>query len=292
MTASNDVVGRVAALFDQVADTFENVGMPWFGPIAEGLVREVAPRDGEHVVDLGCGRGAALFPAARAVGPGGRVIGIDVSSQMVELVRGQARELGLPQIDVWVMDASVPDLPAGSVDVVLASLVLFFLPRPRRALRSWTALLRPGGRLGISTFAEADENTQRLEAVFQPYLSPELLHERTGRRQGPFGSDEGVRGLFADAGLQDVRTTHFDAEIGFLDVDAWATWSRSHGQRAVWQCVPDGDHPAVLAEAADILAEGRDHDGLTRLRQRVRYTIGRAPRRNPEATAKSYPTHD
>ena len=51
---------RVAALFDRVAPTYESVGVPWFEPIADGLVRAVAPQPGERAVDLGCGRGAAL----------------------------------------------------------------------------------------------------------------------------------------------------------------------------------------------------------------------------------------
>ena len=76
---------RVAAVFDRVADTYESVGVPWFAPIAQGLVDLVAPRPAETAVDVGCGRGAVLFPLARAVGSAGRVVGVDLSPRMIEL---------------------------------------------------------------------------------------------------------------------------------------------------------------------------------------------------------------
>jgi ubiquinone/menaquinone biosynthesis C-methylase UbiE len=59
-------------LFDAVSDSYDQVGVDFFQPIAEGLVARLDPQPGERALDLGCGRGAALLPIARAVGPGGR----------------------------------------------------------------------------------------------------------------------------------------------------------------------------------------------------------------------------
>jgi ubiquinone/menaquinone biosynthesis C-methylase UbiE len=268
---------RVAAVFDRVADTYESVGVPWFVPIAEGLVHVAAPQPGERAVDLGCGRGAALFPLAAAVGPTGHVTGVDLSTRMVELARERADELGLTTVELHVMDAATPALPRGRADLVTASLVLFFLARPQEALLGWAALVRPGGRLCISTFAEQDDAWLRLDALFRPFLPPQMLDARTSGRAGPFGSDEGVADLFAGAGLVDVRTTHADVEVCFADVDAWSRWSSSHGQRVMWEHVPDPERASLVEAAAAILAERRGPDGVTRLSQRVRYTLGRRP---------------
>lgn len=275
MTAPSPTA-RVAATFDRVADTYDNVGVPWFTPIAQRLVDLVQPRPGERVVDLGCGRGAALFPLARAVGPAGRVTGVDVAPRMVELTRADAAARQLTTVDVRLGDAAALDLPAGEADLVTASLVLFFLPDPLTALRGWTALLRPGGRLGISTFGAQSEGWQALDALFVPYLPAQLLDARTSGRSGPFATDAGVEQLFTAAGLVDVRTEDADMEVAFPDLDAWVTWSHSHGQRAMWDHVPAGDRDRVLEAAREILDRERGDDGVSRVRQRVRYTLGRS----------------
>jgi ubiquinone/menaquinone biosynthesis C-methylase UbiE len=267
---------RVAAVFDQVADSYENVGVPWFTPIAQGLVDLVAPHPGETAVDLGCGRGAVLFPLAQAVGAAGHIVGVDLSARMIELTGQEAAARGLTTVELHVMDAAALDLPPAKADLVTASLVLFFLPDPQSALRSWAALLRPGGRLAVSTFAEQGRALRELDELFLPYLPAQLLDARTSGRAGPFGSDEGVERLFAGAGLIDVRTAHADVELAFRDLDAWTTWTRSHGQRQMWEHVPAEERDAVLRGAQEILDRERGVDGVSRLRQRVRYTLGRA----------------
>lgn len=276
---------RIAALFDRVASTYESVGVPWFVPIADGLVRAVGPLAGEHAVDLGCGRGAALLPLASGVGPSGRVVGADLSARMIDLAAARVAELGLTHVDLHVMDVSAPDLPPGRADVVVASLVVFFLPDPAAALVSWAALLRPGGRLGVSTFADRDDVWRRLDDLFTPHLPPAMLDARTSGAAGPFASDAGVEGLLAGAGLVDVRTTHIDVTVRFDDVDAWVTWSQSHGQRAMWDHVPPDVVPDLRARAADLLDTARGRDGTAALTQQVRYTVGRTPGPEPADAA-------
>ncbi len=70
-----------------------------------------------------------------------------------------------------------------------------------------------------------------------------------------------------------MRTTHHDIELTFTDVDNWATFSRSHGQRAMWDAIADTDHDTVKAIIGDHLEQARGTDGLIHLRQQVRYTL-------------------
>jgi ubiquinone/menaquinone biosynthesis C-methylase UbiE len=268
---------RVAALFDRVADSYENVGVPWFGPIAAALVRAVAPRGGERALDVGCGRGAALFPLAAAVGPTGRVTGVDLSAGMVDRTAADVRPRGLSAVDLHVMDATAPDLPPGSYDLVVSSLVLFFLPDPAAALRAWLRLLVPGGRLGVSTFGARDPAWVDLDAVFRPYLPAHLLDARTSGGSGPFGTDRGVEDLLTAAGFGGVRTAGLAVSVTFRDAAHWRDWSWSHGQRAMWEAVPAAARDDVLAAAADRLAAARGPDGQVTLTQHVRLTLGERP---------------
>jgi ubiquinone/menaquinone biosynthesis C-methylase UbiE len=263
----------VAALFDRVAGTYENVGVPWFDPIGAALVDALAPAPGERAVDLGCGRGATLFPLAAAVGPTGRVTGIDLSPGMLAQAAAGVAARGLSTVDLHRMDAAAPDLPPGSYELAVSSLVIFFLPDPAAAAAAWQELLVPGGRLGISTFGPRDAAWEEVDAVFRPYLPAHLLDARTSGESGPFGSDRGVEELLTGAGLDTPRTIGLDLPVTFADPEQWRVWSWSHGQRAMWESVPETDRDRVMAAATERLDAARDGDGRITLTQHVRFTL-------------------
>jgi ubiquinone/menaquinone biosynthesis C-methylase UbiE len=261
---------QVAAVFDRVADTYDNVGVPWFTPIARELVRLAAPAAGERVLDVGCGRGAATLPLAQVAG---RVTGIDLAPRMVEQCRRAVAERGLGNVELHVMDGAAPSLPDGEFDLVVSSLVVFFMPDPPAALTAWRRLLRPGGRLAIATFAGRDPVWDEVDATFRPYLPAGMLDARTSGAAGPFSSDAGVEELVAGAGFTGVRTVGFEVEVVLADADQWYAFSYSHGQRAMWDAVPADDHGKVRAAAAELLEGARGADGLIHLNQQVRYTL-------------------
>ena len=266
-----DEPAGIAGVFDRAADTYDAVGVPWFGPIAQGLVEELAVQPGERVLDIGCGRGAALLPLAHATGPAGRALGIDLAPRMV--ARTAADVADLPWVEARVGDASAPDLPAASFDVVSSCLVLFFLPEPAAAVRAWAELLAPGGRMGVTTFGPQDERWKAVDAVFAPYLPQSMRDARTAGSRGPFASDEGMQQLLLDAGLVDVRTAHRQVTARFTDPQQWLEFSWSHGQRAMWEAVPADEHDSVRAQVVELLS------GFTPLGfdQTIRHTLGRRP---------------
>jgi ubiquinone/menaquinone biosynthesis C-methylase UbiE len=87
------------------------------------------------------------------------VVGIDLSAGMVERSRRVAKQLGLENVRIEVGDAEKPPTEPGSVDAIVASLVLFFLPNIDLALDAFRRALVPGGTLAFSTFAADDDWT-------------------------------------------------------------------------------------------------------------------------------------
>jgi ubiquinone/menaquinone biosynthesis C-methylase UbiE len=267
----------VAAIFDRSAPTYDSVGVAWFTPIAEHLVRRLAPQAGERALDIGSGRGAALLQLAEAVGPSGAVTGIDLAPGMVEALRTEVAARGLTSVEVHLGDAMAPDFAPASFDLVTSSLVLFFLPDPALAVRTWFRLLAPGGRIGVSTFGRQDETWVAADDVFVPYLPQQMLDARTSGRSGPFASDAGVEELLTEAGFDEVRTLTVDVPVRFTDLEQWRRWSWSHGQRALWEAVPEERRSDVLAQVGRALEPARDENGLISVGQQVRYTFGRRP---------------
>ena len=271
-----DEAGRVAqvtALFDRVAAIYDTTGHPWFVPIAEALVAVVTPRPGERVLDIGTGKGAALWAAAAAVGPTGSAVGIDLAPGMVAAARQEAARRDAT-VKIEFGDATRPAADLGPVDVIVSSLVLFFLPDPAVALRRWADLLAGGGRIGVATFGQRSAAWEQLDQLFDPYLPAQMLDARTSGARGPFASDSGVEGLLAGAGLVDVRTSHVEQRLTLTDVADWRRWSSSHGQRGMWDAVGDAADE-VLAAAAPIFEAAGVGQACT-LVQDVRLTVGHA----------------
>lgn len=265
---------EVAKLFDSLADTYDNVGVPWFQPIARGLVDELAPRAGESALDVGCGRGAVLLPLAAAVAPEGRAVGIDVSPRMVELARVEAAKADV-DVDARVGDAMAVDLEPNSFDLVASSLVLFFLPDPLAALQGWRELLGDGGRIGLSTFGPYDRRWRdEVDGALQANLPADVADARTSGARGPFASDEGMEDLLREAGFVDVRTATITVGARFEDPDHWFDWSMSVGQRRLWASIPDDRRPDVLGQVKAAVARCRTDDGRLGFDQQVRYTLG------------------
>lgn len=271
----------VAAVFDQVADTYDAVGVAWFTPIATRLIAELAPTPGERALDVGTGRGAALWPLAEQVGPSGHVTGIDLSPAMVQATLADAEALGLlgrvdpSRVDLRVADAASPGIPSQSIDVLAASLVLFFLPAPVLALEAWFNTLRPGGRIGVTTFGPRDDVWENIDAKFARYLPQQMLDARTSGASGPFASDGGVEALVEAAGFSDIHTSSYELPVRFTDVDHWRRWSWSHGQRTHWLAVPSDSRADVLQNIEATIAPILERDGGFTLTQTIRQTFAR-----------------
>ncbi|MBW3581325.1 MAG: arsenite methyltransferase [Actinobacteria bacterium] len=152
---------------------------------------------GETVLDLGSGAGADVLIAARRVAPGGRVIGLDMTVEMLELARRHATEAGVTNVEFlegYLEDIPLPD---ASVDVVISNCVINLAADKHIVLREAARVLRPGGRLAVSdVLADADmDDTTRTD-----------MAQWTGCVAGALTEDE-YRAALVAAGLTDVEIT-------------------------------------------------------------------------------------
>jgi O-methyltransferase/aklanonic acid methyltransferase len=270
---------RIAGLYDRAAVPYGEIAPPFFRHTGRRLVELAGPAPGQRVLDVGCGRGAVLFPAAERVGATGAVLGVDVSGEMVRLTAAEAAARGLGQVTVRRMDGEALALPDAAVDTLLCAFALFFFPRPDRALAEFRRVLRPGGAVGVAhggaagdpRWAWEGDLARRFETVRRLRLPAPML-ARSFHQPGDL-----TRWLAA-AGFERVREHREWVEVEYPSADGWWASRWAHGTRAPLEAMAPDELAAYEAEARAHL-RAMAQAGPLRQRFQLLFALGARPAR-------------
>jgi ubiquinone/menaquinone biosynthesis C-methylase UbiE len=140
--------------YDAASLDYEHAARDFWEQLSSRAVDSASPMPGNSVLDVPCGTGPSVVLAARAVGPGGNVLGVDYADQMLALAQEKVTAMGLANVELQAGDMTDLEIPPGSFDVVICVLGLFFVDDMAGLVRSFWELLRPGGRLAITVLGD------------------------------------------------------------------------------------------------------------------------------------------
>lgn len=213
-----------------------NLGLGCGNPVALAELRA-----GETVLDLGSGAGFDCFLAAQRVGPTGRVIGVDMTLEMIAKARANAEKGGYTNVEFREGDIEMLPVDEESVDVVISNCVLNLVPDKAQAFREIFRVLRPGGRLAVSDIVlrrELPEAIRRHPDVYASCIGGAIAKEEYLRllREAGFEGVEVVDEVDAGELLIGAPGPVSDRLRGFGLTDA-AGWASSLRLKAI---KPDG----------------------------------------------------
>lgn len=225
---------RVAGAFDRAAASYDEIGPRFFTHFGRRLVELAEIPAGAQVLDVACGRGAALFPAAQSVGPTGRVIGIDLSTSMVYETDKEIQRMKLANASVQQMDAENLEFAPDSFDYVLSGLGLLFFPQPEHALSEMRRVLKPCGRVALSTWDSRGNDYWRWfeEDLFNAFMPPKLDTSTTSEQETAsveLDTSEKLMDVMQAAGFKDVRVVEESVDLVYHSEQEWwdALWTNS-----------------------------------------------------------------
>ena len=201
--------------WDRAASFYETYWKSQLAPAQDVALAEAALQPGESVLDIACGTGLATLPAARSVGPDGRVLATDISETMVQMTRDAAGGDGLHWVVAERMDAEALSVGADSFDAALCVLGLMYVPDPVAALKQVRNALRPGGRFVAAVWG-ARGNCGWAE-IFP------IVDSRVNTDVCPLffqlGTGTSLESAFEMAGYKNIRQRRIEVDLSYSSAD-------------------------------------------------------------------------
>ncbi|MBI1198386.1 MAG: methyltransferase domain-containing protein [Phenylobacterium sp.] len=214
--------GQIAYWNEQAGPTWAQLQEPLdrqLAPLGGRAIEALAPKPGERILDIGCGAGAASLELARAVAPGGSVLGVDISHPLLEVARHRAEAVeGATFLEA---DAQTYPFEPASFDGAFSRFGVMFFADPPAAFANIRRALKPGGRLAFVCWREPRLNPAMTLAMAaaQQIVEPPPPPEKGAPGPFAFADPDRVRAVLAGGGFEDVAVTPFEARIGPGNLD-------------------------------------------------------------------------
>lgn len=248
-------------------------------PIAGLLLDTAAIHPGDRVLDIGCGCGATTLAAADATGPGGHVVGVDLSAPMLDVARQRAR--GRKHIDFEQADAQTDPL-GGPFDVAISRFGTMFFDDPSAAFTNLARHLVPAGRLCIATWQPLAANEWLLVpgAALIDFGSLPDGDDYAGPGMFAQSDPNGIQAVLTDGGFTDITTGPHTLPLvyGATVDDAIEYLADSGPGRAALDTIPPNRHDDALAAVRHALGPHHQADRGVVLGAAVLVTTGRTHR--------------
>jgi ubiquinone/menaquinone biosynthesis C-methylase UbiE len=272
MNDLEEAKARAAKAYNAAADYFDHPVSSFWHRFGRQTVERIDLVSGERVLDVCSGSGGSALPAAERVGPNGKVVAADLAENLIALAQAKANARALKNIEFRVADMLDLGYPDASFDAVVCVFGIFFVPDMAAAARELWRMVRPGGRLALTTWGPRlfePANSAFWEAIGA--VRPDL--QRGFNPWERIAEPEGLRAMLAEAG---VAASAIVAEAGTHPLQApedwWAIAMGSGYRGTLAQLDTEAFHQVRDANLARLQAER-----VTTIETNVIYAVAAKP---------------
>jgi SAM-dependent methyltransferase len=225
----------VSQTFNRAAPSYDRVGPRLFSHFGNRLVELAGVYNGASVLDIGCGRGAILFPAAEKVGAAGEVIGIDIAETMLQQTANDIDNQVFKNARVCHMDAEVLHFPEACFDFVICGFGLYEFYNLDPALSEAFRVLKSNGVFAASIWGRnVDMRWDGFRSIVKSYRG-QLRPVPEARNVPRLREPADIEAVLSKAGFTNIHTVVEEKEFYLKDVDEWWAFEWSHGNRFLWE---------------------------------------------------------
>lgn len=242
----------------EVGEAYEVEMGRWSRQLAPLFVEFVGVRDGEKVLDVGCGTGSLSATLAKSMG-GSKIVGIDPSKGFIEYARTQVAD---PRVSFEVGDAQVLPYPDESFDRCMALLVVNFIPDAPKAVNEMRRVTKSGGAVA-TTMWDGSRANELNQCMWNAAMAIDPTVKRPAERRRSYNSAETLSDLFNGAGLTGIEVKELTMRCQFASFDE------------LWQRYISGEGPS------GVYVVGLTEERREALRQRLRQDVLRGGANGP-----------
>ena len=242
--------GRIG-VFNRAAATYDSIGPRFFTHLGQRLVELSHITPGATVLDVAAGRGAVLFAAANQVGPGGRAVGIDLAENMVRETTADIQGGGRHNVEMHHMSAEHIDFPDASFDGVLCGFALWNFSPPHQALQEFFRVLKPGGRVGLTTWTDDCPFVTWVRQELRSSVPPQAPPAHSGSEAPSFGYFDTPANLataLQQTGFERIEISIEDHDFVYATDEEWWLSLWSHGMRSRFERLASPDLEQVRGD--------------------------------------------
>jgi ubiquinone/menaquinone biosynthesis C-methylase UbiE len=243
---------KTAATYNAASDAYDGPSNSFWDRFGRRTVDRLQLTKGARVLDVCCGSGASAIPAAKAVGDSGAVLGIDLAENLLQLATAKAARDELTNIEFRKGDLLDLNLPSESFDAVICVFGIFFIPDMTGAVSELWRLVRPGGKLAITTWGPRffePANTAFWNSVRT--VRPDLY--KSFNPWDRISEPDALRLLFESAGVNECEVVAESATHRVNQPDDWWSMVMGSGYRGTVEQLSETDYDLVRQANLDYI---------------------------------------